>query len=225
MIFMDTKKRKGKQKRSLTEATGNMITSRITGLMEAQGLNTLDLSRKSGVDNATLYKIINGRDIQRAWTLDQLEKIAPALGVGIWELFQEPLYPPIVAEISSSEGPPIEQITKPEATFGYHPYPILREDKKTLQQMYCLKVKDSTMLPTFRPGCILTAQRETWKDVTNEDFVVYNPGNGRTLIRQVFIDNGHLILKSLTQGIPDTALAKDHIRLCDKVLRVDFPVK
>lgn len=202
-----------------------MITGRITLIMEARGLNTLELSKKSGVDNATLYKIINGRDAQRAWTLDQLEKIAPALGVEIWELFIEPLYPPIIAEISNSEGPSIEQVTTPKPVLGHHPYPLLREDKKTLQQMYCLKVKDSTMLPTFRPGCILTVQRETWKDVTNEDFVVYNPGNGRTLIRQVFIDSDHLILKSLTQGVPDTVLAKDHIRLCDKVLRVDFPAK
>ena len=55
--------------------------------------------------------------------------------------------------------------------------------------------------------------------------MVYNPGDGHTLIRQVLIANDHLILKSLTQGIPDTVLAKDHIRLCDKVLRVDFPAK
>lgn len=222
---MDTKIRKGKQKRSLTEATGNMITSRITLLMEAQGLNTLELSKKSGVDNATLYKIINGRDAQRVWTLDQLEKIAPALGVLMWELFHEPLYPPIVAEISISDGPPIEQITTPKPVFGHHPYPILREDKKTLQKMYCLRVKDSTMLPTFRPGCILTAQRETWAGIINEDFVIYYPGDSHTLVRRVCIDKDHLILKGFTQGVPDMVLPKEHLRLCDRVLRVDYPAK
>jgi transcriptional regulator with XRE-family HTH domain len=221
---MDTKKRKGKSKRSLTPATESLITGRIKQIMDSQGLNTLELSKKSGVDNATLYKILGKRDDERVWTLDQLEKIAPALGVGLWELFSEPLYPPIVAEISNSEGPPIEKITKPEP-IGYHPYPIAREDKKTLQQMYCLKVKDKTMLPIFRPGAILTAQRETWRDIANEDFVIYCPADGHTLIRQVWSENEHLILKSLTQGIPDMVLPKEHLRLCHRVLRIDFPAK
>jgi transcriptional regulator with XRE-family HTH domain len=86
-------KKRTRGKRTLSEQTINLLTDRITALMERRGMNVLDLSKASKIDNATLYKIINKKDKQRAWTLDQLELIAPALQVEIWELFQDPMAP------------------------------------------------------------------------------------------------------------------------------------
>lgn len=221
---MDTNKRmkrSGKRKRSLSPDTENLITRRVKALMDQQGWNVPDLERAAKINNSSLYKIINKSEPGRTWTLDQLEKIAPALGVNLWELFEESLHPPIVAEISMSQGPNIEDIIHPKI-IGQHDYPF-KEDRTTLSQMYCLRVKDRTMLPVFRPGTILTAQRGTWEGIVNEDFVLYCNEHGQTFIRQIFINQDHIILRSFTQGIPDIVLPKRLISSCDKVLRIDFP--
>jgi hypothetical protein len=78
------------------------------------------------------------------------------------------------------------------------------------------------MVPTFPPGTRLVAQKEASDSLKNENFVVYWAEDGLTYIRQIFFDNGQIILKSLTQGVPDKILPKKHLALCDKILQILF---
>jgi phage repressor protein C with HTH and peptisase S24 domain len=81
-----------------------------------------------------------------------------------------------------------------------------------LAPMYCLEVEDRSMMPAFPPGSILFAQRDTWDTIKNGNFVVYWDEDNQTYIRQTIMDHDHIILRSLTQGIPDKVLPCNEIK-------------
>ena len=192
------------------------ITERIKGLLATLDMKPLRLSQKTGIDNAIIYKCLGGK---RNWNLDHLELIAPVLGVALADFFKAPVLVPHAGEIKDGQGPTHDQILRP----GQEGRPInFQEDTATLSTMYSLSVADRSMVPTFPPGTRLVAQRETADSLKNENFVVYWAEDGLTYIRQIFFDNGQIVLKSLTQGTPDKILPAKHIALCDKILKVEF---
>ena len=192
------------------------ITERIKGLLASLDMKPLRLSQKTGIDNAIIYKCLGG---QRNWNLDHLELIAPVLGVALSDLLKEPVIVPHAGEIKDGQGPLQSQILR-----GSHEgKKLLRfQEDATLSKIYSLSVADRSMVPTFPPGTRLVAQRETSDSLKNENFVVYWAEDGRVYIRQLFFDQGQIVLKSLTQGIPDKILPAKHIALCDKILSVEF---
>ncbi|MDD4985628.1 MAG: S24 family peptidase [Dehalococcoidales bacterium] len=194
------------------------ITEQIKGLLASLDMKPLRLSQKTGIDNAIIYKCLGGK---RNWNLDHLELIAPVLGVTLSYFFKEPVMVPHAGEIKDGQGPLQSQILRGHDHEGQ---PLgIREDTTTLSKMYCLSVTDRSMVPTFPPDTRLVAQRETSDSLKNENFVVYWAEDGLTYIRQLFFDHGQIVLRSLTQGVPDKILPVKHIALCDKILRVEFP--
>lgn len=192
------------------------ITERIKGLLATLDMNRLRLSQKTGIDNAIIYKCLAGK---RNWNLDHLELIAPILGVTLADLFKEPVMVPQVGEIRDGQGPLQSQVLRGD----HEGQPLkIKEDAATLAKLYSLSVADRSMVPTFPPGTRLVAQKETSDVLKNEDFVVYADEDGRVYIRQIIFDKDLIILKSLTQGIPDKILPAKHISLCDKILEVKF---
>lgn len=192
------------------------ITERIRGLLASLDMKPLRLSQKTGIDNAIIYKCLGG---QRNWNLDHLELIAPVLGVSLVDFFKEPVMVPHAGEIKDGQGPLQSQIMRND----HDGQPVrLKEDAATLSKLYSLSVADRSMVPTFPPGTRLIAQKETSDTLKNENFVVYWGEDGLTQIRQIFFDDDQIVLKSLTQGIPDKILPAKHIALCDKILEVKF---
>lgn len=195
------------------------ITSRIKALMASLDMLPLHLSRKTGLDNAIIYKCLQGK---RSWNLGHLQKIAPVLGVTVGGLVQETIMVPHVGGIKEGQGPPQSQILRPAPDQGSRSF-RLKDDAKMLAKMYDLDVEDRSMMPSFPPGTVLTAQRDTADSIKNENFVVYWDETGGTWIRQIFLDQDHIVLRSLTQGFPDKILPAKHIALCDKILKIEFP--
>lgn len=190
----------------------NSITGRIKTYMAAADMLPLHLSRKTGIDNAVIYKCLNGK---RNWNLGHLQLVAKALGVKISELVEVPIKVPLVGKIADGQGPTQAEILRPHR--DWRPL-FFKEDTDILAKLYDLEVVDRNMMPSFPPGTILTAQRDTSDIIQNENFVVYWGADGKTYIR-------HIILKSLTQGAPDQVFPVKHKALCDKILRVVFPLK
>jgi len=193
------------------------ITKRIQDLMVSLDMLPLHLARKTGIDNAVVYKCLNG---QRNWNLGHLNKVALALGITTGELLQENIMVPLAGKVREGQGPPQSQIMRPAPD---HPGRRLRlKGDEVLAKMYDIEIEDRSMMPSFPPGTILTAQKDTADLIKNENFVVYWSEDGQTYVRQIFLDPDHIVLKSLTQGVPDKILPAKHIALCDKILRVEF---
>jgi hypothetical protein len=207
-----------KKKNDRTKDTADTITGRIKALLAHLDMLPLHLSLKTGIDNAIIYKCLNGK---RKWNLGHLELIAPVLGVALGDLVQETIMVPEAGKIREGQGPSQAQILRPTEQ-GSRPL-RLKEDKETLSKMYGLEVEDRSMMPSFPPGTFITAQRDTADSIKNENFVVYWDEDGQTYIRQIFFDQDNIVLRSLTQGVPDKILPKKHIALCDKILRIEFP--
>jgi hypothetical protein len=207
-----------KKKNDRAKGTTDTITGRIKALLARQDMLPLHLSFKTGIDNVVIYKCLNGK---RKWNLGHLELIAPVLGVTLADLVQEIVMISQPGGIREGQGPSQAQILQPGEQRSQ---PLrLKEDKETLSKMYSLEVEDRSMMPSFPPGTFITAQRDTADSIKNENFVVYWDGDGQTYIRQIFFNQDHIVLKSLTQGVPDKVLPKKHIALCDKILRITFP--
>lgn len=207
-----------KIKNDRTKGTTDTITGRIKTLLAQQDMLPLHLSLKTGIDNAIIYKCLNGK---RKWNLGHLELVAPILGVTLGDLVQETLMISHPGGVKEGQGPSQAQIIQPEDQ-GRRPYRI-KEDPETLAKMYDLVVEDRSMVPAIPPGAHIIAQRETSDIIRNENFVVYWDDDGRTYIRQIFFSPNQIILRSLTQGIPDKILPIKHLSLCDKILRIEFP--
>ena len=184
--------------------------------MVARDMLPLHLANKTGIHNETIYRCLNGR---RKWNLGHLELIAPVLGVKVGDLFKEPVKIPQAGKIVDGRGPTHDQILQ-DSQEGY--LLNFQEDTATLSKMYCLSVADRSMVPTFPPDTKLIAQRGTSDSLKNENFVVYWAEDGNVYVRQLFLDHGQIILKSLTQGTPDRILPAKHLALCDKILQIIF---
>jgi DNA-binding Xre family transcriptional regulator len=208
-----------KKKHDKIKDTRGIITERIAALLASRDMLPLHLAHKTGIANETIYRCLNGK---RKWNLDHLELIAPVLGVALGDLVQEIVMIPRAGEIRGGQGPPQAQILHPSPEQGSRAL-RLKEDKETLAKMYDLTIEDRSMMPAFPPGTHLFAQRETSDTIKNENFVVYWSDDGQTYIRQIFFSPDQIVLRSLTQGVPDKVLPKKHIALCDKILRVEFP--
>ena len=210
-----------KTKRTLTPKLKGAITKRVEALMAERGLKMWDLSVLVRVSDSYLSRLLGG---ERPWTLDILERIAAGLNVSLGTLVEGPIVVPMVGEMTS-EGIPSKQINSLEPV-SYHSISP-QEDESTLAKIYCMKVRDRSLLPVFPQGTILVAQKDTSRTIESENFVIYSDEKGVAQVRQIFIpaNDGHIILKSLDQRIPDLSLPIGHISLCDRVLRTEYPPK
>jgi len=209
-----------KKKNDQTSETADTITGRIKTLLAQQDMLPLHLSLKTGIDNAIIYKCLSGK---RKWNLGHLELIAPTLGVTVADLVRENSTISQVGGVKEGQGPLQDHILRPGPVQEDQSLKVKKEGKETLAKMYDLTVEDRSMMPAFPPGTHLIAQRETSDTIKNENFVVYWDEDGRTYIRQIFFSPNQIILRSLTQGVPDKILPIKHLSLCDKILRVEFP--
>jgi hypothetical protein len=68
-----------------------IVNERIQVLLDSLDMRPLHLSHKTGIDDAIIYKCLNGK---RKWNIGHLQKIAPVLGVTLGYLFQETIMVP-----------------------------------------------------------------------------------------------------------------------------------
>jgi len=194
------------------------ISQQIEALLAALDMKPLHLANKTGIANETIYRCLNG---VRKWNLKHLEIIAPHLGVTVADLIQKSVMVPRAGEVKEGRGPTQSQILHPSPEKGSRVFPA-KENRATLAKLYDLTVADRSMTPTFPPGSILTAQRDTADLIQNEDFVIYWSDDGQTYVRQILLEGDHIVLRSLTQGVPDKLLPASQLALCNKILQVKF---
>ena len=58
----------------------------IDNILKSKHLSKIDVSKRMGISRVSLYSILSGNP-----TLDNLNKLASALGVPITDLFEQPL--------------------------------------------------------------------------------------------------------------------------------------
>jgi len=197
----------------------DIVTERIQFYLASLDMKPLHLANKTGIHNETIYRCLNGK---RKWNLGHLELIAPALGVTLGDLFQETIMRPRAGGIKEGQGPPQSQILRAAPDQGSRPLG-LKEDTETLAKMYEIEVEDQSLMPSYPPGTLLTARQDTADLIKNGNLVVYWAEDGKTYIRQIFLNQDHIVLRSLTQGVSDKILPAKHVALCEKILRIEFP--
>lgn len=211
-------KEKGKPTRSLSSGTQRIITQRIEHLIREVGYNRNQLAAKAGINNSIIYKFFTG---ERLWNLDQLEFIANALDVGLGDLVQEPLMVKVVGLVRDGHGPLQNEILRP-VSGTVRPLQT-QVSPEILTQLYCLEIQDKSLSPAIPQGTFLYVQRGISETIKIMDYVVYWSENSQTILGQIIPEPEAVILKSLTQGIPDRILPRRHLALCDKIIRFDFP--
>jgi transcriptional regulator with XRE-family HTH domain len=174
---------------------GEKLRERIKEILVQKGEKQITIAKKMGMHTGHLSKILSGVD-NRTVRVSHLEKIAEALGVPLAEFFQELYKVPILGEVTLGGGP---RQTTLEAK---HEYLELFPLKGCLMKdVYSLTVADSSMLPTFRAGTMLLAQRKTWEILQTNDFVVYL-GLEDLQIRQVLLAGEFIVLKGVNRTMP-----------------------
>ena len=134
--------------------------------MQDRGINPNQLAKKSAINNAQIYKLL---DEKRQFRINHLEAIAKVFGVEVGDLIREPPKVPFVGTIQNGCGPPQKEIKDP--TEGNHREFSITGDE--LSQMYAMKVEDRSLMPVIHPDAFLYAQRGTSKRIKNEDMVIY----------------------------------------------------
>ena len=135
----------------------------------------------------------------------------------IGDLVQETIMVAQAGGVREGQGPPHQQILRPAPDHEGRPF-HLKEDLKTIAKMYEIVVEDQSLMPHYPPGTIFTAQRETSDSIKSGNLVVYWSEDEKTHIRQIFIGQDQVVLKSLTQGISDKILPIKLISSCDKII-------
>lgn len=65
------------------------ISTRIRDVMRKKDLNVLRLAEKAEMSDGYLNELLNLKQNKR-WNIDNIEKVAGALGVPAWQLFVDP---------------------------------------------------------------------------------------------------------------------------------------
>lgn len=190
------------------------IRQRIKEILDAKGENQTSLAKKTGYGTGHLSKILTGAD-GRAIKITHLEKIAAALDTPISTFFDEPCRVPVVGEVTLEGGPRHAALGEIDVEEYVE---LFSKDSK--MDCYALTVADRSMLPVFRPGTKLIAERDSWEALQTNDYVVYLGTNGAVQVRQILIVDEIIILKGINPSLPEMSLPKAHLKLCDKVIQI-----
>lgn len=191
------------------------LRARIKELLAAKGEKQITLAKKIGMETGLLSKILSGAD-GRSVKLEHLQKFADALGVHITAFLDEPLRVPIVGEVTLEGGPRHAALRETEVDEYVELF-----SKDRMMECYALTVSDRSMLPVFRPGTRLIAEKDSWDTIQTNDYVVYLGSNGCSQVKQILFVDEIFILKALNPAIPEMSLPKAHLKLCDKIVQIN----
>jgi transcriptional regulator with XRE-family HTH domain len=193
---------------------GSQIRERIRQILEERNETQTVLAKKMGVGTGHLSKILSGAD-GRALRLWHLEKIAAALEVPVATFFEESYRVPVVGEVTLEGGPRHAALGETEVEEYIE---LFSKDPK--MNCYALKVSDRSMLPVFKPGTKLVAEKDSWETLENNDYVVYLGTDGTVQLRQILLFDEIIILKGVNPSLPELSVPKAHLKLCDKIVQI-----
>lgn len=190
------------------------ITERIQILMDARGLRVRELARLIGMDHGNLSRLLANK---RPWSLEHLRMVAPALDCSPTDLQPDERLVPIIAEVGESG----EFVTMPSPKpLGYAALPtILGKGVRVAKEFYVIKLKEDR--EGFVEGSLLFVRRHA--ECKNKDFVVCSRESGRYVLARLVVGEDETITLH-RQGHEPTTLPATHIRLCDRVESIVFPL-
>lgn len=192
------------------------ISTNLKKLLEKFNLNTLELSRRTGISQPVIYRLMTGEThdpkLSTVLTLANYFDITLECLIGETVNFSS-------AEISNKKSSfEVPLLTWKQAVNHLTlAQDILSSTEKTLinfkpiSNIFALKTEDDSMLPIFPKGTLLIVNGDQ-KHPQNGNYIIAKIGtNKKALFRQFIIDNEISYLKSLN---PDAA--KYRIALFDK---------
>jgi len=196
------------------------IGQKVTALIVAQGLNAKIVAQKAGIDVGNFYKTLGGK---RGWSLGYLDKVVRVLGVSLQDLMGQPIFVPIVVQISALEDFPYPEIIKADEFDEFDKVELKGEGKGVmLTKLYAIELKDESMMPAFKAGTKFIVEKLSHDYIRDQDLVVCPDDSGRAKICRVLIGEEKIVLKSINSSVPDKTLPRNRLRACDKVVRVEL---
>ena len=200
--------------------SASKISQKVLSLMKEQGVRfKKPFAEKIGIDKSNFYGMLEGK---RGWTLENLEKVAAGLGVGVSDLLAETPTVPLVAEIIKG-GFQYTKIRKEQ--IGKTVFITEPGEKALLEKTYALKIGSNDFYPHFRQGWTIFLQEGVDpSEFKSGDRVIFCRENGQGLLREVSFseDRRQVVLRSLALGCDDLTLSPDHLNLCHKVIATRY---
>lgn len=207
---------------------GLMVNDRIRRLMEARGWRIkhladaiMQMDPQKKIHQSQLSRMLAGK---RQWLMAHLELVAKALGVQIGDLADENVAIPIVGEISANHACQYPGKIEKDQIIGYLPLPRVISEKQgwpTPEELYGLRVEDTSFEPTFFKNADLVVQRDGPQK--EGDLVVYCDENNRMYLGRLFFHEDHLLLRSLNPAVQkDMILPRRLISSMDRIVAQMF---
>jgi DNA-binding Xre family transcriptional regulator len=189
------------------------ITEKIRQVMEQDGHRVRSFARKIGMDHGNLSRLL---DEKRNWSLEHLKMVAKACDCHVTDLLPIDRQIPIVAEIGADGQFTCVHDATP---LGHAPLPtILARGRIMPKQFFALKLKEE--VEPFPAGSLLYVKRDT--TCLHRDWVVCSRESGVFLLSRVDIQENSITLSQRGQVV--VTLPKTHLKLCDRVESVIFPL-
>jgi len=187
------------------------ISENLKKLSEKHNLNTLELSRRTGIAQPVIYRLLTGETQDPKITT--LLTLSNYFGIALDQLVEEhPLFEPkkkyLCFEIPLLTWKQVsEQFESSKNAVASEKVII---DFKPISNIFALRVDDDSMLPIFTKETLLIINGD--QDPIDGNFIIAKiRGNKEALFRQLVIDGKTRYLKSLN---PDADKCK--IALFDK---------
>jgi len=191
------------------------VTQKILKLMDEKDLIDKDICDEIDMGSDLFSRKMSG---DRKWSLKDLGKIAPVLGLsGPWEFFKNPVPVPII-RVSGTDGFSYGEITNPKEIEKLQ----LEGGRVALATVYVLSITDKSMMPGFPAGSRLFAQTETWEEIKDDDLVVFCDNESLGQIYRISFKDNQILLKGMNPEVEDRVLAKNQIKMCDRIFRAEF---
>jgi transcriptional regulator with XRE-family HTH domain len=188
------------------------LRERIKELIDASGLTQQAIADKMGLTGGHLSKILSGAD-GRTVKLSHLVGIADALGKPITAFFDKSVRVPIIGEVDAFGGPPTSAIDAETDNYAE----LFSEN--VMDDCYRIQVKDRSMLPSYLPGTWLTARKESFDQIKNNNLVIYRGGE-QILVRIITLTPENIILRGVNPSVEEMVLPRIHLKLCDKIVTI-----
>jgi transcriptional regulator with XRE-family HTH domain len=200
-----------------SDDTYKTISDHIRKLLKQKGVSPSAFGPTVGIDKSYFSRLMRG---ERPWSLEHLEKISQALGVGISDLIDQFVEVPIVREISATERFNSCRHPRNESALDTVPAPRLHGvTPGDMAGLYGIRIKNGSYAPYFSQGTVLIAQKNTSEQIRSEDTVIYCDPQGQSHIGRVTLYNDHLLLESLNPADPEKLLLdRRQLRMMDRII-------
>jgi transcriptional regulator with XRE-family HTH domain len=191
----------------------NLLAERLKQICKDRSLNQRELAKVLGISESYMSEIFKGSKAGRRKMLD----FAVRLGVSSEYLLGEgAILIPIMCEISAHGPEPM--LGEPVETIDVSMLPGL--DKNRAKGFYAVRVKDDSMMPIYKTGDVLLAEKVSVDQITSGDKAVFKTDEV-CWVRFIEFVGDMAIIRSLPSGEKEIFKRSDLAKMnMDKVVYV-----